>query len=505
MNLLEDPWIPVRSAGGTGEFRLLTYRQLLCEPSDWQVSLPRDDLELACLQLLVCMTQIMFLPENIAELRERLATPLTPGEFTAGIAPCLDWFDLDHSTQPFMQSNEVKATKVTPIQKLLIGLPEGNNHAFFNEAGEVQHLSGTLAAIALFNQASNGPNWSGRYKGGLRGGAPITTLVFGNSLREIVWRNVLTRPNLATRQIAMPGLAVDLPTWVKPISERSTIHWNEIGLARGLFWQPVRLRLVKSPQVTSCGVLGGNPVEGYSGFIAEPDFKFNVEGVWPHPHSTLSLTLGKGEMKEKFASFTSTAPAWTNLTEFVVQHGFQDGNQAALPAGPITQAAELDMAHLSLLVGGYRNKQAAVLERRHELMSLAQGWNDEKGRLPELVGIGTDAKKSLYGKLMAAAKDYENKKRRIRLKGIGVTLQEAASKLFYVRTESLIHQAFSNELTWKEWPIARARFAEQIAAHCKAIFEELTNPYTAKPELCPIIAWTRYGLDIELKKLKEDA
>lgn len=88
MNLLKDPWIPVRAGGGAGEFSLLTYRQLLCEPGDWQVSLPRDDLELACLQLLVCMTQVMFLPEDAATLRNRLDTPLTPGEFAAGIAPC---------------------------------------------------------------------------------------------------------------------------------------------------------------------------------------------------------------------------------------------------------------------------------------------------------------------------------------------------------------------------------------------------------------------------------
>jgi CRISPR system Cascade subunit CasA len=32
MNLLEDPWIPGRADGGTGEFRLLTYRELLCQP-----------------------------------------------------------------------------------------------------------------------------------------------------------------------------------------------------------------------------------------------------------------------------------------------------------------------------------------------------------------------------------------------------------------------------------------------------------------------------------------
>lgn len=124
MNLLEAPWIPVRADGGTGAFRLLTYRQLLCEPGEnWQVSLPRDDLELACLQLLVCMTQVMFLPEDDPTLRSRIASPLTPDEFCAGVTPCRDWFDLDHPTQPFMQSRGVKG-EWTSMQKLLPGLPE---------------------------------------------------------------------------------------------------------------------------------------------------------------------------------------------------------------------------------------------------------------------------------------------------------------------------------------------------------------------------------------------
>lgn len=503
MNLLEAPWIPVRSGSGTGEFRLLTYQHLLCEPGgDWHVSLPRDDLELACLQLLVCMTQTMFLPENIGELRERFSTPLTSDEFTAGITPCRDWFDLDHPTQPFMQTRDVKSAEETPIQKLLIGLPEGNNHAFFNEAGEVRHLSGALAAIALFNQASNCPSFGGGFKGSLRGGAPITTLVFGNSLREIIWRNVLTRPNLATRQIAMPGPAVDLPTWVKPIAEKSTIGWNEIGLARGLFWQPARVELVKSTHDARCGVLGGTPSAGYSGFRKEK-FNYTLEGVWPHPHGTLHLSLKKGALEQKFASFTTTAPAWTQLSEFVVPRGLQDGTakEGSTPAGAVTQAGEVGIENLGLLIGGYRTNQAAVLERRHELMSLAQGWRDEKERLPKLVEIGKEAKKALRGRLYFAVQGNKDKG----MKGIGATIHETAEKLYYARTERLIHQTFSCEQTWKEWADTRVRFARKIADHCRAIFEELTQPYAAKPELIPVIAWSRRGLNTDLKKLMEEA
>lgn len=500
MNLLEDAWIPVRADGGTGAFRLLTYRELLCSAGDWQVSLPRDDLELACVQLLVCITQVMFLPEDKQVLQGRLANPLSPEDFVAGVAPCREWFDLNHPTRPFMQSCGVKSAEDTPIQKLLIGLPEGNNHAFFNEAGEVRNLSGPLAAIALFNQASNSPSFGGGFKGSLRGGAPITTLVAGDTLRKTVWRNVLTRPRIAERQISMPGFDQDQPTWVKPIKEKESIHWNEIGLMRGLFWQPARLQLVKAEVNMPCDVLGGEPVPVYTGFRKEK-FNFTVEGVWPHPHGAMMMSLKKGALEQKFASFTTTAPAWTLLSEFVVPKSMNDpdAKEGSTPAGPVTQANDLGDGNMHLLIGGYRTNKASVLERRHELMSLAQGWSDDKGRLKQLVDFGKEAKKSLRGKLYFAVQGNKDKG----LKGIGAAVHETAEKLFYARTETFIHETFSSELTFKEWKVARARFAKQLAAHCRTIFEELTDPYAMKPELIPVIAWARRSLNADLAKMME--
>lgn len=510
MNLLKDPWIPVRADGGTGAFCLLTYQQLLCEPGNWQVSLPRDDLELACVQLLVCMTQVMFLPEDDKTLRARISKTLLPDEFAAGISPCCDWFDLDHPTQPFMQSRKVTG-KLTSVQKLLPGLPEKTStapgaHCFFNEVTEVRCISGAVAAIALFNQATNCPSFGGGFKGSLRGGAPITTLVYGNGLRETIWRNVLTRPRIAKRQIAMPGFEYDQPTWVKPIVEKASIPWNEIGLMRGLFWQPARVELVKSEMDAPCDVLGGEAVPVYTSFRCEK-FSFTVNGVWPHPHGAMTKSLKKGDPKkgepekkweEKFASFTTTAPAWTQLSEFVVPKSINDENakEGSVPAGPITQANELGDIELHLLIGGYRTKQASVLERRHEMISLAQGWHGQ-GRLSELVEIGNEAKKALRGKLYSAVQGNKEK----RLKGIGAAIHEIAEKMFYARTENLIHETFSNELTFREWATARSAFAKQLAEHCCAIFEELTNPYALKPELIPVIAWARHNLNTDLKKL----
>lgn len=91
------------------------------------------------------------------------------------------------------------------------------------------------------------------------------------------------------------------------------------------------------------------------------------------------------------------------------------------------------------------------------------------------------------------------------MKGIGAAIHETAEKLFYARTESLIHETFSNELKGKEWSVARSAFAQQIAEHCRAIFEELTDPYAVKPELIPIIASSRRRLNNDLEKLMEEA
>lgn len=504
MNLLVDPWIPVRSNSGVGASQLLTYRALLCEPGqNWQISLPRDDLELACLQLLVCLTQVLFLPEDDGQLRARIEQALDDDEYSAGTNSYLDWFDLDHPTQPFMQTRGVQAAEATPIQKLLIGLPEGNNHAFFNEVGEVRQLSGPLAAIALFNQASNCPSFGGGFKGSLRGGAPITTLVFDTDLRRMVWRNVLTRQRLAERQIDAPGHAVDKPTWIEPIAEKSTIHWSQIGLMRGLFWQPAHVELIKADLGRPCDVLGGASTSGYSEFRKEK-FNFTVQGVWPHPHGALQFAVKKGESEpeKKFASFTTTAPAWTQLSEFLLPRSIHDpdAKEGSTPAGPVTQAQQLALEDkLVLLIGGYRTNQASVLERRHELIGLASGW-ERHGRIRELVAIGKDAKKALRGKLYFAAQGHKDKG----LKGIGAAIHEMGDRLFYARTESLIHSTFSSAATFSEWGDRRRSFAEEIAKECRNIFEELTNPYAMKPELIPVIAWSRRTLNSDLKKLQED-
>lgn len=488
MNLLTASWIPVR-VGTTVE--LATFRRLLCGNETLEIALPRDDLELACLQLLVCLTQVLFPPADLDELDGCIERPLDEAAFDAGIAPFLEWFDLDHPRHPFMQIRGVAAKELTPIQKLLPGLPEGNNHAFFNEVGEVVALSPPLAAIALFNQAMNAPSFGGGFKGGLRGSAPVTTLVAGADLRRTVWRNVLTVENVrAILPSYLPRSLDDRPTWVAPIVAGSTIRAHEVGLLRGLFWQAAHLELVAAPGETPCGVFGGAPGKAYAAFNKEK-FNFTFEGIWQHPHSARRFTVRNGlRLEEKTLSFTTEAPAWANFAEMVFHSDTADG-EGYEAAAVVRQFAELSLGRepLRLIVGGYRNKQAAIIQRRHEFLSVASGWEQQAALLEKMVAAATFARDAVRKKLYAAAKGNKDKG----IKGIGVELSKDANPLFYQRSEDLMLRALQ-----RPEPAALPVLYKNLSALALAIYDDLAKPYAAKPEFIPALAINRHGLKTAL-------
>jgi len=98
-------WIPVQKAG---MFQHISLKALLTRDEHWQTSLPRDDMEMACLQLLVSLTQVLFIPEDKAELQTRICQPLSESDYSVAIEGKLDWSELDHPQTPFMQVRGVK-------------------------------------------------------------------------------------------------------------------------------------------------------------------------------------------------------------------------------------------------------------------------------------------------------------------------------------------------------------------------------------------------------------
>lgn len=496
MNLYLDAWIPVRGSDST--FQLITLKRLLCQDGKWQISISRDDMELACLQLLISLVQVAFTPVNEKEWRQKMRSLLDESAFDVGIGPLLDWFDLDHPLYPFMQTRGVKSAEATPIQKLLVGLPEGNNHTFFNSPGEVCHLGTSMAVIALFNQASNTPSFGGGFKGGLRG-TPVTTLIAGDDLRQIVWRNVLHQEIL--RRI-MPWYEVTKnqpPSWVERIKSGEKIHVNQIGLLRGLFWQPNLVELIPTNAERRCDVLQGEAQNGYSGFNKEK-FVFEVIGLWPHPHSPREFEIKKEGRTERFLGFTTTAPAWTQCSHFLFdQLGTNQAKEGSNAAAVVTQWREFS-ENLRLVVGGYRNKQASILQRRHELLSIGEGWQSEKGQeaIEWAIGQALFVKKLLRGKLYGVVKGNRDKG----LKALGVDIHEVGETFFYQRTENLI-QVWLKEMTRSERKEEKARFTADLGQICQKIFEEVTDPYCQNPALIRTVALAKRNLNFELKKLKE--
>lgn len=491
MNLLIDPWIPVHRQG---DARQITYRELLCGESGWRIALPRDDLEMACLQLLIALTQALLTPKDMTAWLDRQAASMSGEEFDSANLPIRAWFDLADAEIPFMQSKAVKAKEDTPIQKLFIGLPEGNNHAFFNRVGEVHVACPSCTAIALYNQASSCPSFGGGFKTGLRGMAPITTLVQGSDLRETIWRNVLTAESLDQ---SMPGwreaAPLDRPVWVSPIEAAKTQHAANLGLMRGYFWQPAKLRLQPPMPASVCDCCGSGIEAGYAGFIKEK-FNYTLEGLWPHPLSPRQWEVKQGTKSESCLSFTTSAPAWTQLGQFIMDGMDSKGREGHSPAPVVRQfreAKDFSGQGLFLLVGGYRNKQAAVLERRHELFNLAAGWDRHIADIQAMVNIGIAIKDALRGSLFRFFKQT------------GIACHDSGQTRFYRQSERLIHGALIDMESDEDFFAARDRLASRLIGLTRDVFDAETAPYRHRPEIHAEVAKARAGLNSKLKTLQE--
>lgn len=315
MNLLTADWIPIQHQGN---YQKISLQQLLCGEQTGAICLPRDDMELACLQLLCAITQVLFLPGNKKELLQYLKEPISADAYQRACANKMDWFDLNHEKTPFMQIRGVKSTQATPMDKLLAGVADGTNKAFVNPQGLAEALCGGCVAIALFNAANNCPSMGGGFKGSLRGNTPITVLIKGRDFRETVWLNVLSE-EAVEEFMPLPWhehTKDQLPNYMQLVKAESKIPVSAIGLNRGLLWQPAHFELLPPQTIGRCSCCGCEEAV-YNGFN-KAKFSYTIEGVWPHPLSSRVFSIKKGEKEEKFPSFTTTAPTWTHMGRLVV-------------------------------------------------------------------------------------------------------------------------------------------------------------------------------------------
>lgn len=511
MNLLTEAWIPVRPLPA-GAPEKITLRRLLCEDEKWELSLPRDDMELAALQVLTCMVQVFFTPMDTGELKQRITAPLSSEVFEAGCTPYKEWFRLDHPDFPFMQVRGVKAKDPTPMDKLLAGVTGATNSCFVNEPGLGACLCGGCTAVVLFNQATCSPSFGGGFKSNLRdarwpgkdnkgglSGSPVTTLVQGDHLRQTIWLNVLDENHVVAELPWHRQTMAQAPTWVEPIKAGATIPAQTIGLVRGLFWQPAHIELLSPDGEHPCSCCGFVEKEVYRGFNKEK-FNYTVTGLWPHPHGARITTVKSGVLESQFVSFTTTAPAWTQLSRFVVQRQVEGREEGQEPAAVVRQGQGF-LRNLRLNVGGYRNKQASTLGRRHEMVFLNDGWSNRGSVVHDLVGQACGYRNALNGALYVFAKGLKETKGTAKVKGVGVSVQEAAREQFYRRTEDSILDTLANMDFINPAPTLLA-MGEKLHKTVTELFEISVRPYINDPELVRTMAISRKTLRKRLKELK---
>ncbi len=289
------------------------------------------------------------------------------------------------------------------------------------------------------------------------------------------------------------------PIWVEPIKAGEEIPVERIGLMRGLLWQPAHVELLPSTEKGICSCCGCQTEEAYRGF-KQAKFSITANGVWPHPHAPRISITRNGQIEEKFAAFKTSVPSWTQLSRFVVQQQLDDSNrEGQQPAAVIRQVKFLfggKAERLSLLVGGYRNKQASILERRHEVFTLNHGWDRHTVEIKQLVKLGVGYRDALDKALYVFVKGIKDL-----LKGAGVRLQQIGERSYYRRSESTVLDALA-QIDFENAAPELIRMGDELIGIVRDLFEELTKPYLNDPELVRTMAVARRTLNKHLRALK---
>lgn len=203
MNLISDRWIPVIRQNGLDKIRPWQITEV--ENPVLELNAPRPDFQGALYQLLIGLLQTCFAPEDEGEWLALWTKMPLPGKLEKAFNNFQDAFDLDISKRAaFMQDHEDFEGEWLPIEDLIGGALSDNtrkgNKDLFVKTGQVKLVSPYWAALALFNLQVTGVLAWGKHRVGLRGNAPLTTILIPdaehNTLWEKLWLNVIYREDM---------------------------------------------------------------------------------------------------------------------------------------------------------------------------------------------------------------------------------------------------------------------------------------------------------------------
>ncbi len=228
MNLMNDPWIPVRCADGHTR-RIRPHELTMTDNLVVALDAPRPDFNGALAQFLIGLLQTVCAPVDEEQWEEWLWSPPTPETLAQHFAPLAHCFQLDGDGPRFMQDFDINMEgNVKPIAALLIDAPGEKtlekNRDHFVKCESTQGLCPECTTIALFTLQINAPKGGVGHRTSLRGGGPLTTLLVfdhrSTENSELLWRDLwlnvlLKREYLAKHHKDNDDLSVWFP-WLSP-------------------------------------------------------------------------------------------------------------------------------------------------------------------------------------------------------------------------------------------------------------------------------------------------
>ena len=296
MNLLLDPWIPVRLRNGARE-RISPAR--LADPDVVAFDADRPDFNGALAQFAIGLLQSATPVNSATEWRACFKVPPSLDTLSAWFAPIAHAFVFDGDGARFMQDRSLQSDEFSDIAGLLIDAPGANtvknNGDHFVKRAHVKAVCAECAALALLTLQINAPSGGAGHRTGLRGGGPLTTLVWlaasdSASLWHGLWLNVRERDSFLalSGDVTTVGPHLRFP-WLADVAAVQTLEGETSPVQvhpDHVFWaMPRRIRLDFEHTSEGACDLCARPSVGRVQRYATNNYGLNYKGAWEHPLS----------------------------------------------------------------------------------------------------------------------------------------------------------------------------------------------------------------------------
>jgi CRISPR system Cascade subunit CasA len=296
MNLLEEPWLPVRRADGSRTWITPT---ALADPALVAFDADRPDFNGALAQFAIGLLQTTAPVETNTEWRGLFRNPPDVATLEQWFTPLRAAFELDGDGPRFMQDLTLRPDEgaTNDIGALLIETPGEqtlkNNADHFIKRGQADAACPHCAATALLTLQINAPSGGAGHRTGLRGGGPLTTVVAcqpPRSLWQDLWLNVREQgaflDHSGDRTLTEPHYTFP---WLADITalqtEKGELAPIQVHPAHVFWAMPRRIRLdfeqTQSGVCPLCGRASGRLVRQY----VTKNYGLNYKGAWDHPLS----------------------------------------------------------------------------------------------------------------------------------------------------------------------------------------------------------------------------